>query len=96
MSYELESDLENDVVEWADSEGGYAVKLKLDNERGWADRTIWLPGRRVIIPELKRPKRNRQSVNQKKWVRRLTALGFPTAFCENLEQVKELLRTYDV
>ncbi len=93
--YSLESDLEANVVEWAESEGGYGVKLKLDTERGWPDRTIFLPDRRIIVPELKRPKKNRQSINQQKWVRRLAALGFPVGFCETLEQVKELLRPYE-
>lgn len=88
----LESDLEDEVVQWAKSEGGYAVKLYLASERGWADRTIWLPEGRVILPELKRPGKNDGgSINQKKWRRRLRELGFATDFCETLDEVKALL-----
>jgi len=91
-----EAKLEEQVVEWADGLGGYALKLKIDGERGFQDRTIWLPERRVIIPELKRPGKNDGgSVNQKKWVRRLRALGFPTGFCETLDDVKRLLGEYE-
>jgi len=89
---ELESDIEAAVIEWVEDQGGYSLKLKIENERGWPDQTIWLPEGRVIVPELKRPKKNDGgSVNQKKWVRRLTALGFATGFCESLEEVKRLL-----
>ena len=95
MNYKLESDLEADVVEWATSEGGYSVKLKIENERGWADQTIFLPDRRIIIPELKRPKKNKRSFNQEKWIARLSRLGFPTGFCESLDDVKELLKSYE-
>ncbi len=87
-----ESDLEDEVVQWAEAQGGYALKLKIDGERGFPDRTIFLPGRRLILPELKKPKKNDGgSVNQRKWVRRLSELGFTTAFCTSLDEVKRLL-----
>ena len=86
----LEDQLEAAVVEWAESQGGYAVRLYIDGERGWPDETIFLPNRKIILPELKRPKKNHRSVNQKKWIRRLSSLGFPTGFCESLEDVKRL------
>jgi hypothetical protein len=87
-----ESDLEADVIAWANSQGGYALKLKIDGQRGFPDRTIFLPGSQLIIPELKKPNKNDGgSVNQKKWVRRLSELGFSTAFCESLDDVKALL-----
>jgi hypothetical protein len=92
----LEADLEADVVAWAKDQGGYSLKLKIEGQRGWADQTIFLPDRRIILPELKRPKHNDGgSINQKKWVRRLSALGFPTAFCESVEDVERLLRVYE-
>jgi len=89
-----ESDLESDVVKWAEARGGYALKLRIDGERGWADRSIFLPNRQLIIPELKNPGKNDGgSVNQKKWVRRLSELGFPTAFCESIDDVERLLES---
>lgn len=87
-----ESDLERNVVKWAEDQGGYALKLKIEGQRGWADRTIFLPERRLILPELKKPGKNDGgSVNQHKWVRRLSELGFPTGFCESIEDVERLL-----
>jgi hypothetical protein len=87
-----EADFEDEVVNWAESRGGYALKLQIIGERGWGDRTIFLPERRLIIPELKKPGKNDGgSVNQRKWVRRLSELGFPTAFCESIDDVERLL-----
>lgn len=86
-----EDDLEQEVIEWAKTEGGYALKLKIESARGWPDRTIWLPEGRVIVPELKKPGKNDRSVNQRKWVRRLRELGHAAAFCETLDEVKDLL-----
>lgn len=92
MKYELETDLEGRVIQWVEEQGGYSLRLCLQDERGWPDQTIFLPDRRIILPELKRPKRNRKSINQEKWVRRLSALGFPTAFCTTLDEVKALAK----
>lgn len=87
---DLESDLEGEVVKWAQSEGGDAKKLVLYSETGWPDRTIFLPGGRIAIPELKRPKKNKRGHAQKIWVAWLKSLGVPTGFCETLDEVKEL------
>ena len=88
----LESDLEDEVVDWIDSEGGYALKLKIEGQRGWGDRSLFLPEATFAVAELKRPGKNDRSINQKKWVRRLRELGFPVDFCESLDEVKELVR----
>ena len=85
-----EAKFEEDVVAWAEELGGEAYKLKKDNQRGWPDRTIFLPGGQLIIPELKVPRggRKRQQIDQ---VARLRELGFRSGFCESLEDVKRLL-----
>ena len=87
-----ESELENDVVEWAESQGGFALKLKIEGQRGWPDRTILLPDHRIVFAELKRPNKNRYSINQEIWIRRLINLGFPAGFYESLDDVKGLLK----
>jgi len=87
----LESNIEKTVVEWAGSEGGKALKLK-NEERGFPDRTIILPGARIAFPELKRPKKNKRYEQQKRMIAWLQSMGFPAEFCDNLESVKELLR----
>lgn len=86
----LESDLEDEVVEWAKQMGGFALKLKIENEQGWPDRTLFLPGATIALPELKRPKGRRRHM-QKLWVRRLAALGFQIDFCTSLQQVQDLV-----
>lgn len=85
-----EAKFEDEVVAWAEDLGGEAYKLKKDNKRGWPDRTIFLPGGRLIIPELKVPQgeRKRQQIEQ---VERLRELGFRAGFCESMEDVQRLL-----
>lgn len=88
----LESELEREVVRWAESEGGRALKLKLDNERGFPDRTIILPGRAIAFPELKRAKGStKRYEQQKRWVAWLQSMGLPSEFCSTLDEVKELI-----
>lgn len=84
-----EADLEREVIAWAAEVGGYALKLK-DEERGWPDRTIWLPDGQVIVPELKRPRGGRASYMQRVWIERLQKLGHRSGFCKTLEEVLDL------
>lgn len=86
----LEADIEKDVVKYVESLGGHCVKLK-DIERGFPDRTIFLPGGVICFVELKRPKKNKTYHMQKVWVDRLTRLGFVVRFCYSLDEVKELI-----
>ena len=86
----LESTLEDDVIKWAEAEGGRALKLKIENERGFPDRTIILPGARIVFPELKRPGRNKRSKQQIEMVAWLQSMGLPSAFCETVDDVTEL------
>jgi hypothetical protein len=91
----LESDLEREVVKWAEDLGGYALKLK-DEERGWPDRTILLPDATIVFPELKRPKRQKRYHMQKLWIDRLQRLGFAADFCESMEDVANLVAEANV
>ena len=86
-----EADLETDVVRLAKGLGGYALKLKIEAERGWGDRTLFLPEAKIAIAELKKPGKSDRSVNQRKWIRRLQQLGFAADFCETVDDVKRLL-----
>lgn len=92
MTNGLESNLEDEVVRWAKDEGGRALKLKIENERGMTDRTIILPERRIIFPELKRPKGStKRYEQQKRMIEWLQSMGFPAGFCQTLDEVKRLL-----
>lgn len=87
----LESDLEKEVVNWVESQGGRALKLKIENERGFPDRTIIMPHGLIVFCELKRAgkrsKRYKQQEDMVKWLKRM---GLPAAFCSTLEEVKGL------
>jgi len=82
-----EAKVETDIVGWATSNGGVALKLKIDGVRGFPDRTILMPGGIVLFVEVKKPKGGVVSQQQKDWVRRLTALGFLCIVATSLEQV---------
>lgn len=86
----LEAHLEDDVIKWAEDREGEAYKLKLDNRRGWMDRTIFLPDRKILLPELKRPKKNKRYHQQKVFVERLQELGFPAAFIQSIDELEAL------
>jgi len=90
-----EARLEDEVVAWAESLGGEAYKLRKDNVRGWPDRTIFLPGGRLILPELKVQGANKKYHQQKEQIDRLRELGFRAGFCESLEDVHRLLLSRD-
>lgn len=87
MKEELESDLEDEVVKWAEDRGGVALKLKLE-ERGFPDRTILMPNGVVCFVELKRKKKSKTYHTQKLWCNRLRALGFHAEFCSTIDDVR--------
>jgi hypothetical protein len=87
----IETDLEREVAEWALTEGGRALKLKIENERGFPDRTIILPYGVIAFPELKRTRGSTKKYEQqKRMVEWLKNMGFPSEFCRTLDEVKEL------
>lgn len=89
----LEADIESEVVKFVEKDlGGICAKLK-DVQRGFPDRTFFLPGGVICFVELKRPKKNKTYHMQKVWADRLTRLGFVVRFCESLDEVKALTKT---
>jgi len=89
----LESELEKAVCKWVESLGGRALKLKLENERGFPDRTIILPHGFIGFVELKRASGSTKKYEQqKRKVDWLKAMGLPAAFCSTLEEVKEFCK----
>ena len=86
----VEADLERAVCQWAVDHGGEALKLKIDGERGFPDRTIFLPGGKILIAELKRPGKNKRSEQQKRRVAWLQSLGFAAEFVESMDDLERL------
>lgn len=88
----LERDIERRFVCWVESLGGLACKLVLLGQRGFPDRTVLLPGGRVVFVELKR-RRGKPSAGQRLWVERLVALGFKCDIVYSLEEAQQLVRS---
>lgn len=60
-----ESEIEDYLIDYAESKGCVVEKLVLLSGRGWTDRTIITPHGVTGYAELKRPKKNRISPQQK-------------------------------
>ena len=91
----LESSIEANVIRWAEGRmSGDALKLKGDGGRGFPDRTLLLPGSKIVFPELKRPGKGKRYEQQKRRIARLQELGFAADFCESLDDVIELFWRY--
>lgn len=84
----LEDEVEKLICEWAEDEGGDALKLVIDGERGFPDRTLFMPGGIIAIGEIKKPRGGRRSEQQKRRVARLRALGFEAGFWKNVDDAK--------
>lgn len=93
----LESDLEKQVVEWVSKRGGRCLKVKLENQRGFMDRTIWLPEGFNCWVELKIPGGNGKiSPHQKLWMVRALKLGQKAFFCDDFEHFKQVMKLWGI
>lgn len=72
---ELEAEIEDDVVAWAEARGWLVRKMQYPGRRGCPDRWFFKGGRLVII-EFKRPRTGRLSGNQGRERDRYAAAGF--------------------
>lgn len=89
----LEKDIENDFVEYALQRGCRAWKLFWLNRKGFPDRTVLMPGGRVIFMEFKR-RGNRQSPHQDKVQQILEGLGFDWYTPYTFQEAKDILDAY--
>lgn len=79
----LEKDIEKRVCQWVEKEGGIALKIKLDSQRGFPDRLIILPDM-VLFVELKKPKTGKKSPHQSTWLDVLVGLDQHAFVCTSL------------
>ena len=84
----LEKEIEQKLVDIVKKHGGRCEKLVNVGFAGFPDRTVLLPGGKVIFVETKRPKGGRYSTLQDKWRDWLHALGFSYYRIKDLEQLK--------
>ena len=88
--HRVERDTEDEIVAWAEDEGGEALKLKIDGLRGFPDRTLLFAGALVLFVETKTPT-NKTSPQQDRWIKRLRELGFVVEVARTLAEAKEAL-----
>jgi len=91
MNDELEANIENRIVKYVESIDGFALKLVLASESGFADRVIFLPSGLVIFIEIKRPEKSKTYFMQRQWRKRLQRRDFRYEFVESLEDVKRII-----
>ena len=83
----LEKEIEQKLVKIVKKHGGRCEKLVNIGFYGFPDRSILLPGGKVIFVETKRPKGSKVAALQKKWSEWLTALGFIVLRVYDLEDL---------
>ncbi len=87
-----EHTVEDALVKSVEAIGGVALKLQIVRQRGFPDRTLFLPGGRVVVVEVKRPRGGRLSQHQMQWLHRLQGLGIEIAVVKNARDVEALLQ----
>lgn len=86
--FEIEKDIEKKLVSLVRKHGGRCEKLVNAGFSGFPDRTVLLPGGKVIFVETKRPRGGRYSALQNKWRDWLHELGFSYYRIKDVEQLK--------
>lgn len=79
----LEKDTEKQVCDWVEADGGVALKIKIESQRGFPDRLIILSDM-VLFVEFK-VFGGIVSPQQAKWIDILTRLGQKVFVCQSLE-----------
>ena len=83
----LEKEIEKKLVDLVKKYGGRCEKLVNVGFAGFPDRTILLPGERIMFVETKRPRGGRYSALQDKWRDWLNAMGFEYYRIKDTEQL---------
>lgn len=88
-----EADLENQFVQYAEAIGCLCLKLRIDGQNGWPDRTIFLPNGKVILMEFKAPK-GRLRRKQAEWIGKLYNRGFAVYTASSLKSAIDILHRH--
>lgn len=92
MNPPREVNLEEYLIDSAESMGGYAFKLAPLSFVGLPDRLVVLPGGKAGFIETKRTRRDTPRKNQTTWLNRLRALGFVADWCADRDAVDIVLQ----
>src|SRR5262245_43717561 len=88
----LEKAVENYLIAQVEAAGGISAKMTVTGRRGWPDRLVILPGGKIALVELKRPKGGVWSATQKQLFIRLGELGVTLYRLNSTEAVDWFLR----
>jgi hypothetical protein len=80
-----EQRIEQQFVRWCERNQLPCLKLVLQGQRGWPDRTILLPSGRIAVIEFKTDD-GVVSPQQRYWLERLTQLGFANGVARSKEE----------
>lgn len=80
-------------MRWCKSVGARCKKLRIENERGFPDRTVLLPNGVAVFVELKR-RGEKPSPLQKQWLTWLAAHGYACGWADNFEDAQAIVERY--
>ena len=84
------SRIETPLVRWAQNNGGIAAKLVLDsNERGFPDRSLFMPDGILLLAECK-DAHGKPTPHQKRWLDRLESRGHFVTIAKEITDIEEL------
>lgn len=89
----LEADIENAFVDYAHSINVEALKLRIDGENGFPDRTV-ITRKGVFFVEFKRTAASRLRPRQRYWRRVLVGLGFPVLVTHSTDEAVKVLNDW--
>ncbi len=89
-SRRLEKTIEANFTKWCQARKIPCLKLELRGHRGFPDRTVLLPGGRVVFLEFKN-RTGKPSIHQLDWINRLESLGFKVSLVRSIEEAKEAI-----
>lgn len=87
-----EAELEKECVKLVEAAGGEALKLRIDGQNGFPDRTVLMPYGRWFMVEFKRPG-GVLSAKQRHWCQRLIDLGYDVYVVDNINIFKKILES---
>lgn len=87
-----ESKVERELRDRIEANGGECIKVTVIGRRGFFDRLVTLPGGRVILVEVKRPKGGRVAPHQMLWHERFAELGVAVAIVKRSADIDALLK----
>lgn len=88
----LEVILEEQVCKWVRLQGGVALKVKIESQRGFPDRLILLPDGIILFVELKKPDGGKTSPQQSQCLELLRSLNQHAFVCHSLSFLQNYIK----